>query len=36
MTSISGVSFDEAWLTREYGEIDGLRLAFISKDAKAK
>lgn len=32
MTSISGVSFDEAWLTREYGEIDGLRLAFISKD----
>lgn len=31
MTSISGVSFDEAWLTREYGEIDGLRLAFISK-----
>lgn len=32
MTSISGVGFDEAWLTREYGEIDGLRLAFISKD----
>ncbi len=32
MTSISGVGFDEAWLTREHGEIDGLRLAFISKD----
>jgi len=32
MTSISDVSFDEAWDTREYGEIDGLKLPFISKD----
>jgi predicted nucleotidyltransferase len=32
MTSISGVSFEEAWETREYGELDGLRLPFISRD----
>ncbi|MGH9933160.1 MAG: nucleotidyltransferase [Pyrinomonadaceae bacterium] len=32
MNSITGVSFDEAWLTREYGEIDGVRLPFISKE----
>jgi len=32
MTSISGVSFDEAWETREYGDLDGLRLPFISRD----
>ena len=32
MTSISGVSFDEAWETREYGELDGLRVPFISRD----
>ena len=32
MTSISDVSFDEAWRTREYGELDGLRVPFISRD----
>ncbi len=32
MTSISDVSFDEAWNTREYGEIDGLKMPFISKE----
>jgi hypothetical protein len=32
MTSISGVSFEEAWNTREYGELDGLRVPFISKE----
>ena len=32
MTSISAVSFEEAWETREYGELDGLRLPFISRD----
>ncbi len=32
MTSISAVAFDEAWNTREYGELDGLRVPFISKE----
>ena len=32
MTSISGVAFDEAWNTREYGELDGIRVPFISKE----
>lgn len=32
MTSISGVAFDEAWNTREYGDLDGLRVPFISKE----
>ena len=32
MTSISGVSFEEAWNTREYGELDGLRVPFISRE----
>jgi predicted nucleotidyltransferase len=32
MTSISGVTFDEAWNTREYGDLDGIRVPFISRD----
>lgn len=32
MTSISAVEFDEAWNSREYGNLDGLRVPFISKD----
>lgn len=32
MTSISAVSFEEAWNTREYGELDGLKVPFISKE----
>jgi hypothetical protein len=32
MTSISAVSFEEAWNTREYGELDGIRVPFISKE----
>ena len=32
MTSISGVAFEEAWNTREYGELDGLQVPFISKE----
>ncbi|HKO60209.1 MAG TPA: hypothetical protein VJV03_03535 [Pyrinomonadaceae bacterium] len=32
MTSISGVSFEEAWDTRADGELDGLPVQFISKD----
>ena len=32
MTSISGVTFEEAWATREYGDLDGLNVPFISKD----
>jgi hypothetical protein len=32
MTSISGVAFEEAWETREYGDLDGLQVPFISKE----
>jgi hypothetical protein len=32
MTSISGVAFEEAWNTREYGNLDGLQVPFISKE----
>ena len=32
MTSISGVSFDEAWASRDQGDLDGLSVAFISKE----
>lgn len=32
MTSISEVSFEAAWDTREYGEIDGLKVPFISRE----
>ena len=31
MTHISGVTFEEAWESREVGEIGGLRLPFISR-----
>jgi len=33
LTSISGVAFDEAWNTRESGNIDGIEVAFIGRDA---
>ena len=32
MTSVSGVSFDEAWASRDQGDLDGLSVAFISKE----
>lgn len=32
MTSISGVSFDEAWNSRELGDLAGLSIPFISLD----
>lgn len=32
MTFISGVSFDEAWSSREYGELGGITLPFISRE----
>lgn len=32
MTSISGVEFEEAWNTREYANLDGLRVPFISRE----
>lgn len=32
MTSISGVTFDEAWRTREAGDLDGIPVQYISKD----
>lgn len=32
MTSISGVAFEEAWNTREYGDLDGLQVPFISRE----
>ena len=31
LTFLSGVSFEEAWATREHGEINGLKVPFISK-----
>ena len=33
MTSISGVSFEEAWQTRVPGDIDGVPVQFIGRDA---
>lgn len=33
MTSISGVSFDEAWAGRVTGDLAGLRVHFLGKDA---
>ena len=32
LTFLSGVSFDEAWATREHGDINDLRVPFISKE----
>ena len=32
MTFLSGVSFDEAWTSREHGDLDGLNVPFISKE----
>ncbi len=32
MTFLSGVSFDEAWGSREMGELDGLSVPYISRD----
>ena len=32
MTSISGVTFNEAWKSRATGELDGLPVQFISKE----
>jgi hypothetical protein len=32
LTSLSGVGFEEAWTTREEGELDGLQVSFISRD----
>jgi|SRR6185369_1003193 hypothetical protein len=32
LTFLSGVSFDEAWATREHGEINALKVPFISKE----
>jgi hypothetical protein len=31
MTFLSGVTFEEAWAAREYGNLDGLNVPFISK-----
>jgi hypothetical protein len=32
MTVLSGVTFDEVWASREYGDLDGLNVPFISKE----
>ena len=32
MTAISGVNFEEAWSSREFGELGGLKVPFISRD----
>lgn len=31
LTFLSGVTFDEAWASREYGNLDGLNVPFISR-----
>lgn len=32
LTFLSGINFQEAWTTREQGDIDGLKVPFISKE----
>ncbi|MCP5113653.1 MAG: nucleotidyltransferase family protein [bacterium] len=32
ITTISGVTFDEAWRDRQPGELDGIHVAFLSRD----
>jgi hypothetical protein len=32
LTSLSGVGFEDAWATREAGDLDGLQVSFISRD----
>jgi len=36
MTFLSGVSFDEAWASREQGDLDGLSVPFISRELLRK
>jgi len=36
MTFLSGVSFDEAWASREQGDLDGLSVPFISRELLKK
>ena len=36
LTGISGVEWDEAWSTRVQGELDGLPVSFLGKDAYIK
>ena len=36
ITSVSGVSFDEAWLSRESGDLGGVPAPFIGRDALLK
>ncbi len=33
LTSISGLTFDEAWSSREAGDLDGVTVPFIGKSA---
>lgn len=33
LTSVAGVSFDDAWATRSPGEVDGRKVAYIGLDA---
>ena len=32
LTTISGVPFEEAWVGRQFGELDGVPVAFLSKE----
>ncbi len=32
LTTISGVSFEEAWQARQFGDLDGVTVPFLSKD----
>jgi len=36
LTFLSGINFEEAWTTRNYGELDGLTVPFISKELLRK
>lgn len=36
LTFLSGVNFQDAWTTREQGEIEGLNVPFISKELLKK
>ena len=36
LTAISGVSFEEAWQGRQFGDLDGVPVPFLNKDCLAR
>ena len=36
MTGISGVSFEEAWASRQFGELDGVPVPFLDRECLVK